>query len=123
MAEPKKGPGRGPGGRGMMPGEKAKDFKGTILKLLSYIGSYKVGVIAVMIFAVASTLFNVVSPKILGKATTELANGFMRKIQGIGGIDFSYLARILLFLLGLYILSAAFNFTQKMKPPCKCLLI
>ena len=114
MAEPKKGPGRGPGGRGMMPGEKAKDFKGTILKLLSYIGSYKVGVIAVMIFAVASTLFNVVSPKILGKATTELANGFMRKIQGIGGIDFSYLARILLFLLGLYILSAAFNFTQNM---------
>ena len=114
MAEPRKGPGRGPGGRGMMPGEKAKDFKGTILKLLSYIGSYKVGVIAVMIFAVASTLFNVVSPKILGKATTELANGFMRKIQGIGGIDFSYLARILLFLLGLYILSAAFNFTQNM---------
>ena len=114
MAEPKKGPGRGPGGRGMMPGEKAKDFKGTILKLLSYIGSYKVGVIVVMIFAVASTLFNVVSPKILGKATTELANGFMRKIQGIGGIDFSYLARILLFLLGLYILSAAFNFTQNM---------
>lgn len=114
MAEQRKGPGRGPGGRGMMLGEKAKDFKGTILKLLSYIGSYKVGVIAVMIFAVASTLFNVVSPKILGKATTELANGFMRKIQGIGGIDFSYLARILLFLLGLYILSAAFNFTQNM---------
>ena len=105
-------PGRhGPGGR-MMPGEKAKDFKGTIGRLLSYLGGYKAAVAVVMIFAAAGTVFNVLGPKILGSATTELFNGLMAKVAGTGGIDFGRIGRILTLLLGLYLTSAAFSFAQ-----------
>ena len=114
----RRGPGRGPGhgphgpGGGMMPGEKAKDFKGTIGKLLVYMGGFKYAILAVMLFAAGSTVFNVVGPKILSKATTELFNGLMAKIAGTGGIDFGKIARILLFLLALYLCSATFSFIQ-----------
>lgn len=105
---------RGPrGGRGVMAGgEKAKDFKGTIGKLFRYIGKYKAAVVVVAIFAIGSTIFNVVCPKVLGKATTALSEGIMNKITGNGGIDFTYIGKILLFCLGLYVLSVAFNFVQ-----------
>lgn len=99
-------------GRGMAPGEKAKDFKGTFKKIVVYIGNYKFGVLGVMIFAICSTVFNVAGPKILGKATTALAEGLGRKIAGTGGMDFDYIGKILLFVLGLYLLGAAFNFLQ-----------
>lgn len=101
----------GPGGR-MMPGEKAKDFKGTILRLLSYIGKYKIAIAVVMVLAVGGTIFNVLGPKILGNATTELFNGLVAKVSGAGGIDFAKIGRILAFLLGLYLASAGFSFVQ-----------
>ena len=104
---------RGPmGGGPMAPGEKPKDFKGSFKRLLAYIGKYKFAIFAVMIFAVVSTVFSVVGPKVMGRATTELANGLMRKIAGVGGIDFSLIAKILLFTLGLYLLSTIFSFMQ-----------
>ena len=105
-----KGPrsGHGP----MMGGEKAKDFKGTIGKLFRYIGKYKAAVVVVAIFAIGSPVFNVVCPKVLGKATTALSEGIMNKITGNGGIDFTYIGKILLFCLGLYVLSVAFSFVQ-----------
>ena len=95
-----------------MGGEKAKDFKGTIGKLFRYIGKYKAAVVVVAIFAIGSTVFNVVCPKVLGKATTALSEGIMNKITGNGGIDFTYIGKILLFCLGLYVLSVAFSFVQ-----------
>ena len=105
-----RGPRRGHGP--MMGGEKAKDFKGTIGKLFRYIGKYKTAVVVVAIFAIGSTVFNVVCPKVLGKATTALSEGIMNKITGNGGIDFTYIGKILLFCLGLYVLSVAFSFVQ-----------
>lgn len=96
----------------MRGGEKAKDFKGTIGKLFRYIGKYKAAVVVVAIFAIGSTVFNVVCPKVLGKATTVLSEGIMNKITGNGGIDFTYIGKILLFCLGLYVLSVAFSFVQ-----------
>lgn len=96
----------------MMGGEKAKDFKETIGKLFRYIGKYKAAVVVVAIFAIGSTVFNVVCPKVLGKATTALSEGIMNKITGNGGIDFTYIGKILLFCLGLYVLSVAFSFVQ-----------
>ena len=96
----------------MMGGEKAKDFKGPIGKLFRYIGKYKAAVVVVAIFAIGSTIFNVVCPKVLGKATTALSEGIMNKITGNGGIDFTYIGKILLFCLGLYVLSVAFSFVQ-----------
>ena len=105
---------RRPGGpgRGMMPAEKAKDFKDSIGKLIKYVGSYKIAIFIVMIMAAASTIFNVAGPKVLGKATTGLSEGLMRKIAGTGGIDFGYIGKILLIVLGLYVCSAIFNFVQ-----------
>ena len=103
--------GHGPG-PGMMPTEKAKDLKGTLRKLIRYMGPYKYAILAVMVFAVGSTIFNVIGPKILSKATTELFNGMIAKFSGKGGIDFTKIGRILLFLLGLYLVSAAFSFIQ-----------
>ncbi len=97
---------------GMGGGEKAKNFKGTISKLVRYSRKYLPAVIVVMVIAVFSTVFNVVCPKVLGKATTALSEGIMRKINGIGGIDFTYIGKILLFCMGLYLLSVLFNFTQ-----------
>ena len=108
---PRRG-GRHMGPPGMGGGEKAKDFKGTISKLVRYSRKYLPAVIVVMVIAVFSTVFNVVCPKVLGKATTALSEGIMRKINGIGGIDFTYIGKILLFCLGLYLLSVLFNFTQ-----------
>ena len=96
----------------MRGGEKAKDFKGTIGKLFRYIGKYKAAVVVVAIFAIGSTIFNVVYPKVLGKATTALSEGIMNKITGNGGIDFTYIGKILLFCLGLYVLSVTFSFVQ-----------
>ncbi|MCH5204241.1 MAG: ABC transporter ATP-binding protein [Oscillospiraceae bacterium] len=100
---------RGPHGRGL---EKAKDFKGTLRKIIKYIGGYKIGVIAVMICAVASAVFHIVSPKVLGKATTALSEGLMGKITGSGGIDFSYIGQILLTVLLLYGISYLFSLVQ-----------
>lgn len=104
---------RGPGGHGgMMPGEKAKDFNGTTRKILSYIGSYKIAIVLVMISAVAGTVFNIVGPKVLSKATTEIFNGLVSKVSGGAGIDFHKIGVILLILLGLYCVSALFSFIQ-----------
>lgn len=104
---------RGPmGGRGMGSVEKAKDFKGAMKKLFRYMGRYKVRFFLMFIFAVAGTAFNIVGPKILGKATTELFTGLVEKIQGTGGIDFERIGMILLWTLGLYLCSAAFSFIQ-----------
>ena len=105
------GPPHGPQG-GMAPGEKAKDFKGTMKKLMGYIGKYKIGVFAVLLFAVGSTVFNIIGPKVLSKATTELFEGLMRKVQGTGGIDFGKIGRVLILLLCLYLISALFSFVQ-----------
>ena len=99
-------------GAGMTPGEKPKNFRKSAGDLMRYMGRYKIGVFFVMIFAAAATVFQVIGPKIMGHATTELANGLMRKIAGTGGIDFGAIGRILLFTLGLYLTSAAFNFVQ-----------
>ena len=104
---------RGPGGHGgMMPGEKAKDFKGTSRKILAYIGRYKIAIVFVMICAVAGTIFNIVGPKVLSKATTEIFNGLVSKVSGGAGIDFHKIGIILLILLGLYCVSALFSFIQ-----------
>jgi len=108
---------RGPmGGRhgpmAMMKGEKARDFKGTMRKLLQYLGSYKTTILIVMIFAVGSTIFTIVGPKILGNATTALFEGVMAQISGTGGIDFNYIGRIILITLGLYLASAVFSYIQ-----------
>lgn len=103
---------RGPMGRGMQPGEKPKNFKASIKNLIQYIAKYKIGIIVVMLFAACSTVFTVVGPKILGKATTTLTEGLMTKIQRTGSIDFGKIGSILLFVLGLYLLSAIFSFVQ-----------
>ncbi len=110
--EPRRGPmGHGPGGR-MMPGEKPKNLKGTLAKLIPYMGRFKAAIGVVLVFAVGSTIFNIVGPKVLSTATTELFNGIVAKIDGSGGIDFDAIARILVFTLGLYLLSAACSFVQ-----------
>lgn len=95
-----------------MPGEKAKDFKGTIRNLLRYMGAYKIALMAVMIFAVASTVLNVIGPKILGNATTELFNGLIARLSGKGSIDFGKIGSILLGLMGIYVLCAILSFVQ-----------
>jgi len=120
---PLAGPARGPMGRGgpmghggpraLLPGEKARDFKGTMRKLIQYLGAYKITIAVVMVFAVASTIFSIVGPKILGQATTKLFEGVMAQITGAGpGIDFAYIGRILLITLGLYLTSALFSYIQ-----------
>ena len=104
---------RGPMGHGPgMVTEKAKDFKDSTKKLIKYLGRYWAAIIAVMIFAAVSTVFSVAGPKIMGKATTALADGLMNKIAGTGGIDFDYIAKVLLFTLALYVVSAIFMFAQ-----------
>ena len=109
MPPPMGRPGRGPKG----PIEKAKDFKGTTKKLIKdYLARYKIALIIVIIFAIGSTIFSIIGPKILGNATTEIFNGLVNKISGNGGIDFGKVGTILLTLLGLYIVSAIFSFIQ-----------
>ena len=103
---------RGPMGRGMQPGEKPKDLKKSVKKLMQYIAKYKIGIFVVMLFAAFSTIFNVAGPKILGKATTALSEGLMKKIQGTGSIDFHKIGLTLLIVLALYLASALFSFVQ-----------
>ena len=99
-------------GREMVPGEKAKDLKGALGKILRYMGKYKIAVVFVMIIAACSTVFSVLGPKVLGKATTGLAEGLMAKVAGTGGIDFPYIGKVLLFVLGLYLVSSVLSFMQ-----------
>ena len=108
-----RGPMGGPG-RGMMPGEKPKDFKNSIGKLVRYLGRYWYAIVAVMIFAAVSTVFSVAGPKVMARATNALVEGLGKKIAGTGSIDFTYIAKVLLFTLGLYICSAVFSFIQGM---------
>ncbi len=108
-----RGPMGGPG-RGMMPGEKPKDFKNSIGKLARYLGRYWYAIVAVMIFAAVSTVFSVAGPKVMARATNALVEGLGKKIAGTGSIDFTYIAKVLLFTLGLYICSAVFSFIQGM---------
>lgn len=103
---------RGPMGRGMQPGEKPKDLKKSVKKLMQYIAKYKISIFVVMLVAAFSTIFNVAGPKILGKATTALSEGLMKKIQGTGSIDFHKIGLILLIVLALYLASALFSFVQ-----------
>jgi ATP-binding cassette subfamily B protein len=110
----------GPGGGGphsMMKGEKAKDFRGTMRKLVAYLGKYKLPILVVMVFALGSTVFSIVGPKILGKATTKLFEGVMGSVAagasgGKSGIDFGYIGNIILTVLALYVVSAVFNYIQ-----------
>ncbi len=109
---PRHGPGGGPPGM-LRGGEKARDFKGTMAKLLRYLAPYKIHFIVVLVFAVLSTVFNIVGPKILGQATTKLFEGVVGMIAGTGsGIDFVGIGNILLLLAGLYITAAIFSFAQ-----------
>lgn len=96
----------------MGPVEKAKDFKGTLKKFISYLGIYKVALVFVVLFALGSTVFNIIGPKVLSQATTELFNGLVAKVNGTGGIDFDIIAGILLATLGLYVLSSICSFVQ-----------
>lgn len=105
--------GHGPG-KGMMPGEKPKNFKGSISKLIRYLGRYWIAIVAVMVFAAISTVFSVVGPKVMARATNALVEGLGKKLAGTGGIDFSYIAKVLLFTLALYLCSAVFSFIQGM---------
>ena len=107
----RRGPMGGPG-RGMAPGEKAKDLKGTMVKLIKYMRRFYVPIVMVIIFAIASTVFNIVGPTILGDATTEIFKGLVRKVSGGSGIDFDKVTHILLMLLSLYVASAIFSFIQ-----------
>ncbi len=114
-AGPRRGPMGGPmggPGAGASSGEKARNFKGTMLKLLSFMGEYKPALVVVLVFAVASTVFNVVGPKVLSEATTELYEGISAKITGTGGIDFSAVGVILITALALYAFSALCSFVQ-----------
>ena len=109
---------RGPGGGGPrmgMPVEKAKNFKGTLKRLITYLKPYKVQLLFVLLAAIMSTIFAIVSPKIMGKATTKLFEGLMMKLKGVPGatIDFGYIGNIVLLLIGLYIISAAFSYIQQ----------
>lgn len=114
MRTPARRPGFGPmGGHGMRhPGDKAKDFKGTVRKLLSYIAKDKLRIVLVLFFALCSTLFIIAGPKVMSQATTELFNGFIAKVQGTGSIDFTAIAGILIATVVLYGFAAASSFIQ-----------
>lgn len=103
---------RGPMGPGSRIAEKPKDFKGTLKKLFKSMSHYKIPMIIIIVFAIASTIFSIIGPKILGNATTEIFNGLISKLSGGAGINFGKIGSILLFLLGLYILSAIFSYIQ-----------
>ena len=111
MSEQKR---RGPmgHGHGMAAGEKAKDFKGSMKKLFKYMEHYKFRFAIMFVFAVAGTVFSIVGPKILGKATTEMFNGLVAKVNGTGGINFEKIGMILLWTLGLYLVSSLFSLIQ-----------
>ena len=105
-------PRRGGFGRGMAPAEKAKDFQGSMKKLMGYMEKYRVRLFLMLMFAIGGTIFSIIGPTILGDATTEIFNGLVAKINGTGGIDFGKVGQILLFLLGLYVISACLSFIQ-----------
>ncbi|MGK0465280.1 ABC transporter ATP-binding protein [Clostridium sp.] len=100
----------GPGS--MAAGEKARDFKGTMKKLIKYLSVYKLSIIIVLLFAIASSVFTIIGPKVLGKVTTKLFEGALTKIAGTGSIDFDYIGRIIIILLVLYVISALFSYIQ-----------
>ena len=104
--------GHGRGARAMMPGEKAKDFKGTMRRLIAYLHRYLPAIVMVMLFAVASTIFSILGPRILGSATTELFNGAIAQLTGTGSINFAAVAQILLFLAVIYLVSAVLSYIQ-----------
>ncbi|MBK8023271.1 MAG: ABC transporter ATP-binding protein [Chloroflexi bacterium] len=117
MGGPGRGPGPGPGGPGGhgigMKAEKARDFKGTMRKLIQYLREYQLSIFVVLIFAIASTVFSIVGPKILGQATTKLFEGVMGQISGVGeGIDFVFIGNIILLLVVLYLISTLFSYIQ-----------
>lgn len=118
MMNSRPGQGRPGGPMGGGPGiqmhaERARDFRGTMKQLIGYIGAYRLSIVIVLIFAIASTIFTIVGPKILGLATTKLFEGVVGQISGSGtGIDFDYIGRIIMILLGLYLLSALFGYIQ-----------
>lgn len=95
-----------------MTTDRAKDFKGTLRQLLRAMSRYKISLAVVVLFAILSTIFNIAGPKVLAQATTALANGWIAKLRGTGSIDFAFIGRILLILLGMYLLSSAFSFVQ-----------
>lgn len=103
---------RGMGGNQMAPAEKAKDFKGTLKKLLQYISKYHAALIVVAVFTIGSTVFNIIGPKVLGKATTEIFNGLVSKVQGGDGINFTKIGHILLIMIGLYLTSMTMSYIQ-----------
>lgn len=104
---------RGPMGHGRAAvGEKANNFKGTMIELIKYISKYKISLVAVFLFAIGSTIFSITGPKILGKATTKIFEGLVKKVSGNGGIDFQSIEKLLLILVGLYLISAIFSFIQ-----------
>jgi ATP-binding cassette subfamily B multidrug efflux pump len=105
------GGGHGPGGM-MMPGEKSRDFRGTMRKLVQALAPYRWAFVVAMVFAVASTIFNIIGPKILGAATTKLFEGVMAQLAGTGGIDFAFIGNVLLAMLGLYALATVFGYVQ-----------
>ena len=107
-----RGPRRGPMGHGRMGGEKAKDFKGTMGKLIKYMSAFKIQMLFVVIFDIGGTVFNIIGPKILGKATTEIFNGLVSKVSGGSGMDFEKIATILLTALALYVTSALCSLVQ-----------
>ena len=105
--------GMGHGPRGLLRGgEKARDFKGTMKKLISHLSIYKISLFIVLIFAISSASFSIIGPKILGKATTKLFEGVLAQIAGAGKIDFGYIARIIRILMGFYLLSVFFGYVQ-----------
>ncbi|MEG2770561.1 MAG: ABC transporter transmembrane domain-containing protein, partial [Oscillospiraceae bacterium] len=108
---PPMGGGHGPGA--VQPkGEKAKNFKSSMKKLLTYLGNYKFAILAVLIFAVASTVFSILGPKILGNATTEIVHGVMSIVTGTGSMNFAAIGNIILFMLCLYLLSSGLAYAQ-----------
>src|SRR5258708_9610262 len=112
---PAQGRPMGPMGRGpmVMGVEKARDFKGTMRKLIQYLSAYKAAIVVAVIFAIASTIFTVVGPKILVLATTKLFEGVIGQITGSGaGIDFGYIGNIILLLIGLYLIASLFSYVQ-----------
>ena len=109
---PRGGFGRPGGPMQFTKGEKARDFRGTMKKLIAYLGRHRVAVIVVFVFAIASTAANIVGPKILGQATTKLFEGVMAQLAGTGSIDFDSIGQIVLTVLGLYLLSALFGYLQ-----------
>ena len=109
----RKGMGHGAGPRGMlMGGQKARDFKGTMKKIINHLSVYKISLFIVLVFAIVSTSLSIIGPKILGKAITKLFEGVLAKIAGTGNIDFNYINKIIMILAGLYLLSAFFGYVQ-----------